>query len=172
MAWAITCWPSGRVKGSVARCANLPTQVPTLVRVNAASLTSPKLRTSPRDCLPWKSTAFSGLSPLSLWGLSCHGRAYLLLRVPFSHGRQRHSSYLDNTGHQAGQAMVSSPETRMVNWRGITRQPHLLKAFLVPWWFGSMALDLEVSSRFLVIWDTGSGSHWHESSGHELKFLD
>ena len=52
IAWAITCQTSCMVKGLAAKCANLPTQVPTHVSVNVASLTSPKLRPSPRDHLP------------------------------------------------------------------------------------------------------------------------
>ena len=52
MAWAITCWPSPIFKGSMARCADLPTHVPAPMSINAASLTSPKLRPSPRDHLP------------------------------------------------------------------------------------------------------------------------
>ena len=52
MAWAITHWPSHMGKGSVAMCADLPTHVPGTVSINAVSLTSPKLRPSPRDCLP------------------------------------------------------------------------------------------------------------------------
>ena len=52
MAWAIVCWPSCIVKGSVARYAGLPTQVPTPVSVNTVSLTVSKVRPSPNDCLP------------------------------------------------------------------------------------------------------------------------
>ena len=57
MDWVITGQPSHIVKGSAARCADLPTQVPALVSVNVVSLTLPKLRPSPRDYLPQKRTA-------------------------------------------------------------------------------------------------------------------
>ena len=52
MAWAITHQPSCMVKGLAERYANLSTQVLAPVRVNMASLASPKLRPSPRDHLP------------------------------------------------------------------------------------------------------------------------
>ena len=49
MAWAIAHWPPCIVKGSAARYASLPTQVPASVSINMASLTLPKLRPSPND---------------------------------------------------------------------------------------------------------------------------
>ena len=52
---------------------------------------------------------------------------------------------------------------------GATRCSHLLKAFSAPWQFGSVALSLEVGSRYPCIWVTEFGCHWHYSSGHELK---
>ena len=52
MAWAMVHQPSCIVKGLVARYAGLPTQVPTPVSVNPASLTLPRLRPSPNDSLP------------------------------------------------------------------------------------------------------------------------
>ena len=60
MAWVITHQPSCMVKGSVARYANLAMQVLAPVSVNAVSLTLPKLRPSPNDCLPQKRTAWPG----------------------------------------------------------------------------------------------------------------
>ena len=52
MAWAIAHWPSCIVKGSAARYASLPTQVPAPVSVIVVFLASSKLRPSPNDCLP------------------------------------------------------------------------------------------------------------------------
>ena len=77
MAWVITHQPSHVVKGSVARCANLPTQVLAPVSVNMASLTLPKFRPSPRDHLHRRGQLSLGpLLPL-WWGHSWHVIAYL-----------------------------------------------------------------------------------------------
>ena len=51
MAWMINHWPLPRLIGLVPSWDCLPTQLTPPTNVNAASLASPRLIPSPRDCL-------------------------------------------------------------------------------------------------------------------------
>ena len=57
--------------------------------------------------------------------------------------------------------------TKMASGRG--NCPSLPSLLLTLGLHACMALHLEVSSRPLVFKVTGSGGHWHDYSGHELK---
>ena len=73
------------------------------------------------------------------------------------------------------------PGVRVTRWQPPGQRPrlwvggstaqhsHLLRVHLAFWWLGNVALGLEVGSKCLVFWVTGFGSHWHNSSGCELK---
>ena len=52
---------------------------------------------------------------------------------------------------------------------GTAQCSHLFRVLSATWWYDSVALGLEVSSRCLVSQVTGFEHHWCNSSGCELK---
>ena len=103
---------------------------------------------------------YLGLSLRLLLGQICHLRPCLPQLVPARHVemvlllfhlQSRSPVFRNNNMSQAGQVLVSLPETGMVNMMGATKCLWIFRAIQATWWCEGVACSLDINSRLLII---------------------